>query len=193
MSSKLGLPIESLSDIISDDAFKAHQEAVELLESKKQEMRDPTSIDIDNASVDDLRFLIKHLMDAKTRTDAIASSPLGIDAYSNLPVHFEPPECPVCLPFTMRNDEFNRARPVCHDCSEIIPYEKELLGHGVESHSITHAHLHTVAGSGGGQIRIPYRRELCRPCYEIDFKNGTGKDWPGWYWDTPLAIEIVDE
>ncbi len=176
------LPVRSLSDLIAPEAFAAHQEAVDALDEKVRSFQDASLIDPDTASVDELRYLVKHVLKAQKEQARLAAQPLGVDIYSHLPIHFDPPECPVCLPFAQRNDDHNppRARPVCHDCDQIIPYLREDGGRGSESVSVTHLHLHAVMGGNGAQIRCPARRELCRPCYVKDFEKEKGIPWPGW-------------
>jgi hypothetical protein len=167
------LPGRALSELISPAAFAAHKEAVDELEAKKRALQNPSDDDIDGASDADLRAMLKLVLKKQREQDAAAARPLGLDKFSGLPVHFEPPECPVCAPFVaQRTDEVGRNRYPCFDCDQLIPIEdaQEFGATGLWSSSITHMHMHTVMGGHGEQIRIPGRRNLCLECFRRDYE-----------------------
>lgn len=124
------------------------------------------AIDPDTATVSELRDLIKELL----RKQAAPSEPLGEDMYSHLPVYFDKPECPRCKPFSESwlDTETGLSYAVCHDCSQPIPHSIEFQNRGIESPTVDHMHLHTVAGRGA-QFRVPVKRELCLPCFRLDW------------------------
>ena len=132
-------------------------------------------VDIDTASLDELRALVKQILERETpllvEREVQISRPLGVDAVSDLPVHFDKPECPRCRPFAeaWREPVSGAAYAICHDCRGPIPHSIEFQNHGIESVSVDHLHLHTVEGSGGRQIRVQVKRELCLPCFRIDW------------------------
>lgn len=178
MSKVQELPSErALSDLISPKAFIAHDEAVKALEEKKRAFLSPDDIDIDNATDEQLRYLLKHVLKTQREQAAQAVQPLGVDQFSGLPVHFEPPECPVCRPFFAQRTIDGRDRYVCHDCVQPIPdiETQEFGATGLQSTSVTHMHMHIVMGGRGEQIRIPGRRLLCVACFRLDYEKTTGK------------------
>jgi|SRR6516162_4387754 len=91
------------------------------------------------------------------------SAPLGIDRGRNLPLHYEPPECPLCV-FA----EFQ-----CHDCLGSILDAEAPFGVGFESATITHMHIHAMVGRDGGgrSLRVPARRKLCVKCFRLDWER----------------------
>ncbi len=127
----------------------------------------PTAADVDAATVDEMRDMLKLLL----KKQAPAIEPLGEDAYSGLPVFFDKPECPRCKPFSesYRDPVSGLSHKVCHDCSQPIPHSIEFQNSGIESATVDHMHLHTVPNAGGRQVRIICRRELCLPCFRIDW------------------------
>ena len=135
------------------------------------------SVDPETASLDELRSLVKQLLSREAIPALIpAIEPLGVDAYAGLPVFLDKPECPRCLPFTEAIRDENGAFAVCHDCGGAIPHSIEFQNRGIESLTVDHLHLHTVQGSGGRQIRIKAIRELCLPCFRLDWaKVNPGK------------------
>jgi hypothetical protein len=95
-------------------------------------------------------------------TTAVAtpsSLPLGIDQRANLPVHYEPPECPLC----------RAPEGQCFDCGGRLADPDAPFGTGVESATVTHLHMRTIPDSGGRQIRVLARRKLCIPCFRLDW------------------------
>jgi hypothetical protein len=130
-------------------------------------MIDPATID--GVSDSDLRAMFKaFLAEQQGRPE-----PVGIDAYSHLPVFLAPPECPRCLPFSeMYFDPVKRENfALCHDCSKPIPHPTwEFGGRGVESATVDHLHTHDIQkASGNTAVRTLARRELCLPCFRIDW------------------------
>ena len=127
----------------------------------------PKAIDPDTADVEGLRQLVKQLL-AKQSAPV---EPLGEDAFSGLPVFFDKPECPRCKPFleSWRDPETGLSHRLCHDCNQPIAHSIEFQNSGVESATVDHLHLHTVLQSKGVQIRVPVRRELCLPCFRLDW------------------------
>lgn len=126
-------------------------------------------IDPDTATLAEMRTLLKALLVEKQAKEKEA---LGIDAYSHLPVFFDKPECPRCQPFSehWRDPKTGSAYAVCHDCSKPIPHSIEFQNRGIESITVDHMHLHTINGPGrGAQIRVPVKRELCLPCFRLDW------------------------
>jgi hypothetical protein len=87
-------------------------------------------------------------------------APIGIDRFSHLPLHYDPPECPIC-----KFDEWQ-----CHDCGgSIIDRENSPFGVGMESITVTHMHIHPQHGWTDRTIRVPARRKLCLPCFRLDW------------------------
>ncbi len=160
----MGAP--ALSEFISASDLASVEMAGAELKQKLVSVA-PTAADVDAASVSELRDLVKLLI----QKQAPAIEPLGEDSYSGLPVFFDKPECPRCKPFSesWRDPISGLSHKVCHDCSQPIPHSIEFQNSGIESATIDHMHLHTVPNAGGRQIRIIVRRELCLPCFRIDW------------------------
>ncbi len=133
-------------------------------------------ISVEDASVDELRELVKGLIAAQNKT----AEPLGLDMYSNLPVFLDKPECPRCKPFSEMWKDPISGEPfaVCHDCSQPIPHPTmEFYGRGIESVTVDHLHTHDIQKSySSASVRTLARRELCLPCFRIDWaKANPGK------------------
>lgn len=147
-------------------------ELAELVEVKTAEVRSSiqqSAIEaVDSANLDELRAIVKQLLVQQARP---AAEPLGVDAYEGLPVFFDKPECPRCKPFAepRLNPDDGKRYHVCNDCNGMIPASIEFFSRGVESVTVDHLHLHTIKNAGGQQIRVPARRELCIPCFRIDW------------------------
>lgn len=92
-------------------------------------------------------------------TNGHGSLPVGIDRFSNLPLHYEPPECPICP----KEDD-----GVCYDCNGTLKDPEAPFGYGVESITVTHVHIRTIPDTGK-QIRVPVHRKLCIPCFRVDW------------------------
>ncbi len=129
-------------------------------------------IDIDKIETSDLselRAMVKALAIEKQGRP----EPIGLDRYSNLPIFLEPPECPRCLPFSeLLYDPIKKEHfAVCHDCKQPIPHPTfEFGGRGIESVTVDHMHTHDVQRAYSAvAVRIPARRELCLPCFRIDW------------------------
>lgn len=132
---------------------------------------------IDSCSDVELRAMLKALI-ASQQT---SQDPYGVDAFSHLPIFLDKPECPRCLPFTeLKWDPATKTHhPLCHDCGEMIPNSIEFQNRGIESVTVDHLHSHTIVPGAPGstgvrfgpppQTRIPARRELCLPCFRIDW------------------------
>ncbi len=155
-----------LSEFISASDLASVEKAEANLKLKVKSVT-PSADDVDGASLSELREMLKLLIQKQTP----AVEPIGEDSYSGLPVFFEPPECPRCKPFSesWRNPETGLSHKVCHDCSQPIPHSIEFQNRGLESPTVEHMHLHTVENAGGRQIRAIVRRELCLPCFRIDW------------------------
>ena len=155
--------------IVDNDLDLPDREQERLDKELRQYHEHILRIDPDAASIDEMRELLKMLLAERRVQNKESRGPLGIDNESSLPVHFELPECPLCRTRvgTAKND-LGELRTRCHDCAGPIEYHHEFGGHGLESETIDHLHLHNISGGGGRQIRIPVRRELCHPCYRID-------------------------
>lgn len=87
--------------------------------------------------------------------------PIGIDRGANLPLHYEPPECPICV-----FDEFQ-----CHDCGGSIIDPEAPFGVGMESATYTHMHIHSQVGRAERTVRVPARRKLCVKCFRLDWEK----------------------
>lgn len=131
---------------------------------------------IDTANLEELRELVKAMIAAQSpRTEE-----LGLDRYSNLPIFLAPPECPRCKPFSeMYFDPDKRENfAICHDCKQPIPHPTwEFGGRGVESATVDHLHTHDIQKRLSKEsVRTLARRELCLPCFRIDWaKANPGK------------------
>jgi hypothetical protein len=130
------------------------------------------NFDVDKASDAEMREAMKVLLADRARNKAKELEPLGIDGFEGLPIFLDKAECTRCRQFAnMRPDAEGKMHRVCHDCNELIEHNQALGNNGLESITVDHLHIHTVRESRGRQIRIPARRELCIPCFRIDFKK----------------------
>lgn len=98
---------------------------------------------------------------ATIETLSVPQAPVGIDRQASLPLHYEPPECPVCI-----FSEFQ-----CHDCLGTIIDPEAPFGVGFESVTYTHMHIHSALGHNGHTFRVPARRKLCMKCFRLDWQK----------------------
>jgi hypothetical protein len=126
-------------------------------------------ISVEDASVDELRELVKGLIAAQHKEP----EPKGLDMYSNLPVFLDKPECPRCKPFSEMHWDAEKREyfAICHDCQQPIPHPTmEFNGRGIESATVDHLHTHDIQKSySSAAVRTLARRELCLPCFRIDW------------------------
>jgi hypothetical protein len=171
--SRTDLP--SLSKFLREDDFERVRTAeAELLarrlEAERQANESLDSIDIDSASDIELRAALKELIRRQRKPPP---EPVGLDQYSHLPVFLDRAECPRCSPFMepQLNPETGFRHYVCHDCGGYIAHTDEFKNRGIESATVDHLHMYHFRGVVN---RIPAFRELCIPCYRLDW----AKRWP---------------
>src|ERR1041385_111695 len=137
------LPIGQLSKLIRPEDLAAHDVNQGRVSAQINAARNEAlDIDIDQASDDQLRDVVRLLLRERNTRIKEEVRPVGIDhssgkEYEGLPVYFEGRECPLCSQFGTRPDPISgKDRPVCHDCNETIPYYEEHAGHGLESYTV---------------------------------------------------------